>query len=196
METKRSLKISRRIPESLEKLIYLRKIEFNKMSHIYKGAQGDYYVVDGVKYDSHFPQEWAKDHKDFPQAYPYEDYLSMTGPEKCENCAYYGSLRGVFVGYCNNCAKEYNLTRGKGFNYDDSQEDVWENLDYMKGVMLSQVGDETIRHKTPKKIKKERRKRALRRAKRIPKNKIIEDKIVCMLVAFLILACIYFCLKL
>jgi len=167
------------------------------MSHIYQGAQGDYYIVDGVKYDSHFPQKWAKDHKDFPQAYPHEDYLSMTGPEKCENCAYYGSLRGVFVGYCNNCAKEYNLTRGKGFNYDDSQEDVWEKLDYMKGVMLSQVGDETIR---PKKIKKERkgvlRRRILRsRAKKISENKIIECKIICMLFAFLISVCIYFCLK-
>ena len=163
------------------------------MSHIYKGAQGNYYVFDGVKYDSHFPQEWAKDHKDFPQAYPYEDYLAMTGPEKCENCAYYGSLRGVFVGYCYNCAKEYDFKRGKGFNYDDYQEDVWERLDYMKGVLLSQVGDLNER---PKKFKKERRnrRRALRsRVKKISENKIIEHKIICMLFAFLILACIYFC---
>lgn len=122
------------------------------MAHIYQGAQGDYYIIDGIKYDVHFPQEWAKDHKDFPQEHPYEDYLNTTGPEKCENCAFYGSLRGVFVGYCSNCAREYEFTRGRGFLFDYCQEEMWEKLEYMKGVRLNQIGDlyvETIEEDEP-----------------------------------------------
>lgn len=114
------------------------------MAHIYQGFQGDYYVIDGIKYDAHFPEEWARDHKDFEQESPYEEFLAMTGPEKCGNCAFYGTLRGVFVGYCGNCAREYNFERGRVFCFDFTQEEMWENLDYMKNVPIAQIGDEEI----------------------------------------------------
>ena len=178
------------------------------MAHIYQGAQGDYYVIGDIKYDAHFPEEWAKDHKDFPQGSPYEDYLACTGPEKCENCAFYGSLRGVFVGYCSNCARDYDFSRGKGYLYEDTQEEMWEKLDYMKGVTLNQIGDlyvDTVEEDEPdynfpmrvmreQKIMKkgaERRKRRAMRKRRmngkyvgipeipeIPENKVIENKVI------------------
>ena len=63
-----------------------------------------YYVVDDIKYAPTFPQEWANNHKEY------------TGPIHCENCEWFGIWRGVFIGYCANCADyEYNYTRGCGF---------------------------------------------------------------------------------
>ena len=177
------------------------------MAHIYQGAQGEYYVIDGIKYDAHFPQEWATDHKDFPQGYPYEEFLATTGPEKCLNCESYGNLRGVFVGYCMNCAREYEFKRGSGFCFDYSHEEMWEKLDYMKGVRLAQIGDlhidqceyeETDYHLPEKKVSRatqtkqskkgaQRRKRRELRKRRIngkyvgipePENKVIENKVI------------------
>ena len=177
------------------------------MAHIYQGAQGDYYVINGIKYDAHFPEEWANDHQDFPQGHPYEDYLACTGPEKCGNCAFYGTLRGVFVGYCSNCAREYEFERGKGYLYDYTQEELWERLEYMKGVMLNQIGDsyidtiETIEEepnynfsarvtreqKNMKKGAQRRKRRAMRKRRmngeyvgipEIPENRVIENKVI------------------
>jgi hypothetical protein len=61
------------------------------------------YQIGSVKYHSRFPREWAENH------------LDGTGPESCGNCADYGSLCGVFIGYCVNCADYvYNGDRGNG----------------------------------------------------------------------------------
>ena len=177
------------------------------MAHIYQGVQGEYYVINGIKYDVHFPQEWANDHKDFPQGYPYEDYLA-TGPEKCCNCEFYGSLRGVFVGYCSNCAREYEFKRGGGFCFDYCHEEMWKKLDYMKGVRLAQIGDlyieqceyeepdynlpkkkvsKTTQTKQSKKGEQRRKRRELRNRRIngeyvgipiIPENKVIENKVI------------------
>lgn len=114
-------------------------VSIKKMS--IQGEQGEYYVINGIKYDVHFPKEWANDHKDFLQEFPYDNYLALTGPEKCLNCEFYGSFQGVFVGYCMNCAREYNFERGKGYIHNQTQEEMWESLDYMKGVKLCQIGD-------------------------------------------------------
>jgi len=55
-------------------------------------------------YHNNFPNQWRDTH------------LPGTGPEECPNCAYYGSVNGLFVGYCANCAiHEYNGSRGRGF---------------------------------------------------------------------------------
>jgi hypothetical protein len=67
-------------------------------------AKKNYYIVDGFLYTETFPQEWAKNH------------WFNTGPKKCKNCLYYGSLNGVFIGYCSNCAANvYHYNRGLGF---------------------------------------------------------------------------------
>lgn len=101
---------------------------------------GDFYTIDGVRYDSHFPEEWAKDHKTFM----WEDDGSLSsapsGPD-CGNCLFYGSCNGVFVGYCSNCAREYNFTRGKGFCFDYTEEEMWKSLEYMKGVPFHLIGE-------------------------------------------------------
>jgi hypothetical protein len=63
-----------------------------------------YYVVDGVKYAPTFPEEWANNH------------IEGTCPKNCNNCECFGKWRGVFIGYCANCADyEYHYMRGYGF---------------------------------------------------------------------------------
>lgn len=61
------------------------------------------YQIGSVKYHSRFPREWAENHQE------------NSGPENCGNCEYYGSLCGVFIGYCVNCADYvYGGDRGNG----------------------------------------------------------------------------------
>ena len=64
----------------------------------------DKYLYDYQWYHEKFPEAWAKCHNE------------GTGPGQCGNCADYGSVNGVFIGYCANCALyDYNGTRGRGF---------------------------------------------------------------------------------
>jgi hypothetical protein len=61
------------------------------------------YLIGGIHYHSRFPREWAESHQ------------RDSGPEECENCENYGSLAGIFIGYCANCAAyTYRGTRGRG----------------------------------------------------------------------------------
>ena len=63
-----------------------------------------FYTYDNELYAIPFPREWAMNH------------IPKTGPKECKNCAYYGSWRGVFIGYCMNCAvHQYHFSRGNGF---------------------------------------------------------------------------------
>ena len=65
---------------------------------------GDKYLYDYAWYHAKFPVEWAVNHKD------------GTGPSQCENCDEYGSINGIFIGYCANCAQyDYKGERGRGF---------------------------------------------------------------------------------
>ena len=68
-----------------------------------------YYKYRGVVYVGQFPVEWALDH------------LPNTGPNKCGNCSFFGSIYycgridgKMFLGYCANCAKDYGGKRGRG----------------------------------------------------------------------------------
>lgn len=69
----------------------------------------EYYSIEGnvgeqVIYIGGFPLEWATAHE------------CGSGPKECVNCAYYGSVNGVFIGYCANCAQNvYKGARGLGF---------------------------------------------------------------------------------
>ena len=93
------------------------------------------YVLNGIKYISQFPVEWAKTHE--PE----------TGPEECENCAYFGSYRGIFIGYCANCADYiYYGERGNGFitkkqeknkNYNQGNSAM---ETYLKNVNIEEIG--------------------------------------------------------
>jgi hypothetical protein len=76
----------------------------------------DKYLYDYQWYHENFPEEWAVNHKE------------GTGPGQCMNCADYGSINCVFIGYCANCAiHDYNGSRGRGFidvGIESNHEDV------------------------------------------------------------------------
>ena len=97
---------------------------------------GNYYIHDGCYYDIHFPLHYAMTH------------IEGTGPKDCNNCLCYGSWRGVFIGYCFNCAQyNYDLKRGHGF-YEPGLEQYRGGEDnssafdtYLKHVCLDKVGN-------------------------------------------------------
>ena len=110
----------------------------------YRNNKSIYYSYDDELYASTFPEEWSENH------------LDGSGPKDCDNCAFYGSWNGVFIGYCCNCAREYNYTRGHGFiscgeeniiadpEYGTSigySESTSAFGTYLKGVNLRDVGD-------------------------------------------------------
>jgi hypothetical protein len=104
---------------------------------IFQGDQGKYYIVDGFKYDIHFPLAQALDHK------MYTNHPNLgSGPKACENCASYGSVNGVFVGYCVNCL--YGVYNQKGSHIlcpELDEKQMWEQYPYMNGVRASEIGD-------------------------------------------------------
>jgi len=114
-----------------------------------QGKQGRYYLVDGCKYDEHFPQEWAQNHLECPECDEDGGPICcsderLTGPKYCGNCREYGSINGVFVFYCANCYKfVYKGSRG-GFIYaaiDATEKELWEEMPYMNGVKFDEIGD-------------------------------------------------------
>ena len=86
------------------------------------------YFIGGIHYHSMFPREWAESH------------LEDSGPENCENCEHFGSLNGVFIGYCGNCADAvYNGNRGRGIRetgveFDSIGESIYDT--YLSGLTL------------------------------------------------------------
>lgn len=119
---------------------------------VFQGNPGKYYVVDGEKYHINFPIHWALNHLGNPEC--PED---KSGPKECGNCKYFGSYKGVFIGYCLNCVHYYdNFERGSCglFTYDTETRNIRPysdktlqralyTLPYMKGVNVSEIGDET-----------------------------------------------------
>ena len=112
-----------------------------------QGRQGRYYVVEGQKYDEHFPQEWALNHLRYPT--PYNDHDLGSGPKDCANCNRYGSINGVFIFYCSNCMTGVYLGEKKrgGFiycSYDATEQELWEEFPYMNGVKFDEIGDAKV----------------------------------------------------
>lgn len=108
---------------------------------IIQGSCQKIYQIGTVQYDIHFPLHWALDPMQLENDY-------VCGPSHCNNCLEYGSYRGVFIGYCLNCATEYGYERGNGFmthgvecSEGDGREpknSVWNT--YLKNVDLEKVG--------------------------------------------------------
>ena len=104
-------------------------------------SHGDnFYVLNGIPYDKHFPIEWAMNPRELDNDFTCD-------PSVCKNCLNYGSYNGVFIGYCANCAQEYDYQRGNGFIesgeefkhegfYDENS--VWNT--YLKYVNLDEIG--------------------------------------------------------
>ena len=81
----------------------------------YKFNNGDH------KYHISFPIEYALSH------------MPGTGPEECDNCTYYGNIGddNVFLGYCGNCAQEYDYSRGLGLNCNGKEFPGYERVNYI-----------------------------------------------------------------
>jgi hypothetical protein len=85
-------------------------------------ATGAYvYVIDNVAYPSQFPVQWALT-PIIETTVCNDDAVHTvicgpgTSPNHCGNCNLAGSYRGIFLGYCVNCALySYNFERGFGF---------------------------------------------------------------------------------
>lgn len=105
---------------------------------IFQGDQWQFYVIDGKKYHILFPLQWAINHK------------MQTGPKLCHNCEAYGSIQGVFIGYCSNCINEYiNMKCERGhLHFPGSSmnqltnKQIWSQYPYMEGIFLKQDSSE------------------------------------------------------
>ena len=108
-----------------------------------------YYILVGHRFDINFPIKWAVENLN---EYDGETALLRHGPVHCGNCATFGAINNVFVGYCSNCALyKYNYSRGNGFNdigveqiVDflgeelNPQNSIWNT--YMENVQQDQIG--------------------------------------------------------
>jgi hypothetical protein len=79
------------------------------------------YVINNVAYPSQFPVQWALTPV-IETDLGNDDQVHTTicgpgtSPNHCNNCNLAGSYRGIFLGYCANCALySYNFERGFGF---------------------------------------------------------------------------------
>ena len=110
---------------------------------------GQYYILEGQKFDINFPIKWAVENLNENDENDENIYV---GPFHCMNCAIVGAINNVFVGYCSNCALyKYNYLRGNGFNDIgveqiadhwgeelNPQNSIWNT--YMKNVQQDQIG--------------------------------------------------------
>jgi len=92
----------------------------------------DIYLYQGAWYHRNFPVIWAMTHE------------PDSGPSQCANCADFGCVNHVFIGYCVNCADYYyDGERGKGFIDNGIEFDDFEAVSafdtYLKGVDISQI---------------------------------------------------------
>jgi hypothetical protein len=110
------------------------------MCHQYNPTEVRYFdtfkTYNDELYALEFPEEWMMNHK------------KGTGPD-CLNCLAHASWRGVLIGYCGNCATEYDgFSRGPGFcgfavEYiveDRPTENSAFNT-YLDGAFLDEIGD-------------------------------------------------------
>ena len=110
----------------------------------YRGSCGEYYSVNDVNYDIHFPIEWVF------QIPENIENIDKFGPETCYDCFINGYYNGVFIGYCVDCASFCNYKRGNGlikgiereeldYAYIDAKNSIW-NL-YLQMASLEEIGD-------------------------------------------------------
>ena len=93
----------------------------------------DIYLYQGAWYHRSFPVIWAMTHE------------TGSGPSQCANCADFGCVNHVFIGYCANCANYYyDGERGRGFIDNGIEFDEYETAvsafdTYLKDVDISQI---------------------------------------------------------
>ena len=112
----------------------------------YIGSYGEYYCVNNIYYDIHFPIEWV-----FQTPVNIDPGIMIFGPETCYNCFQNGYHNGVFIGYCINCAYLCNYTRGNGIingiemnePYLDSNNSIF-NLYLQTLESMDEIGDRQL----------------------------------------------------
>jgi hypothetical protein len=142
---------------------------------IFQGSHGKYYYIDylgknedslTIYYDIHFPLNWLfnEEFKMYPCPSSNNNNLnsdSLTGPNHCSNCRNFGYYNGVFIGYCLNCAAEFENSRGNGMTdieeglelnehmvafdltYFKKEYSIWNT--YLKNVSLQEIGDLSLK---------------------------------------------------
>ena len=117
--------------------------EYSCENKKYIGSYGEYYQFNGVNYDIHFPICWVFQ-------YPNADVIDF-GPETCYHCFKNGYYNGVFIGYCDKCARIANYERGNGMiGYGVErgghglldENSIW-NV-YLQNTILEEIGDRTL----------------------------------------------------
>jgi len=97
-----------------------------------------YYEINGngIFYDAHYPVPWALEDEN-------NHYKKLS---ECNNCLYFGRIRGIVVACCSNCAEDNGRRNDAHFQigYMDaclfSQEEMHRELPYMHGAILQQIG--------------------------------------------------------
>jgi hypothetical protein len=127
---------------------------------IFQGNQGKYYILDGYKYDIHFPLAWALDHHNHKPYYSEKKnktYINGSGPKKCSDCSLFGSIYYVFIGYCSNCLRDvYHDKRGDhsvapGMSVGMLSEcTLWKQYPYLNGVKFEEIGDKIAQEEDDK----------------------------------------------
>jgi hypothetical protein len=113
----------------------------------YSGSCGEYYKINNICYDIHFPIDWVFQQPIFDIDIVHPNEIPF-GPETCYNCFAYGYYNGVFIGYCATCADIINNERGNGLIGDgvemegDERKSIW-NL-YLQNVSLEEIGDRNL----------------------------------------------------
>lgn len=75
-----------------------------------------YFADDGKRYADYFPYYFANSHQ------------NRTGPNECSDCFYHGKIGGIFMGYCEHCARNiYKGYRGPGMN-KYSNTDIYQQI--------------------------------------------------------------------
>jgi hypothetical protein len=81
-----------------------------EIEYFYKNGQLQFYLYKGIFYAAEYPEHWVKFQYDLGAMF-------KVGPAHCHNCIQNGSIGGVIVGPCENCASLYNnYDLGPGFN--------------------------------------------------------------------------------
>ena len=64
-----------------------------------------------------------------------------SGPQKCHNCYYYGTIDDIFIGFCLNCATYvYDSEFGEGMHFDPSYENSDINFpNYIEDEQRNQI---------------------------------------------------------
>ena len=82
----------------------------DEIEYFYENGEVQFYLYKDVYYAAQYPEYWAK--------FQYKNgSMFQAGPSHCIFCIHHGTLNGVMVGPCEECAPRYNdYELGPGFN--------------------------------------------------------------------------------